>query len=392
MRILIIQGTTSLEYPSGELSVISSEKSQLKKRHTVQVDLIKAKTYSGALLILSVFNILWSWRNYRKVVRSIEEFKPDIIHFHTITPYLSISTLMAAKKNKIPVVQTLHNERWLCVEGGFYRNGKYCDDCVGSYGWKGVLRGCGRGRLPAFLLFLVNFYARFSGQLFGMVGRFVAVSSFVRNKHIQSRFPEDRVVVNNNGIDIDQMRRAEYIKPWTDRSGVAFAGRVSVAKGSDVLKYLISTIHQPFHIIGNGPELLNLRYFCQKNRYENVIFWGKQSREKTLKILSGVICTVVPSQCGETFSMVAAESMALGTPVVASNLGGLSDLVDSGGGIVINPRKFDQFSDAILRYVKHPSIAEEAGQKGQKYVFKYLSIESRGDALVQIYDDLLNHS
>ena len=105
MRILIIQGATSLEYPSGELSVISSEKSQLKKRHTVQVDLIKAKTYSGALLILSVFNILWSWRNYRKVVRSIEEFKPDIIHFHTITPYLSMSTLMAAKKNKIPVVK-----------------------------------------------------------------------------------------------------------------------------------------------------------------------------------------------------------------------------------------------------------------------------------------------
>ena len=55
-------------------------------------------------------------------------------------------------------------------------------------------------------------------------------------------------------------------------------------------------------------------------------FWScqilKLSHLQTLDLLGSVVWATVPSQCGETFSLVVAESMALGTPVVASNTGG----------------------------------------------------------------------
>ena len=101
---------------------------------------------------------------------------------------------------------------------------------------------------------------------------------------------------------------------------MAFAGRVSTAKGASVLRYLMTKTDQPIHIIGNGPELEPLHQYCQQNDFDHVKFWGKLSHHETLDLLGSVVCTIVPSQCGETFSLVAAESMALGTPVVAPML------------------------------------------------------------------------
>ena len=116
-----------------------------------------------------------------------------MIHFHTISPYLSISVLAAAKKYHIPVVQTLHNMRWLCVEGGFFRDGKYCDECVQSFGFRGVIKGCSRGKFASLLLFIVNIFSRYTKFLFMSVDKFVAVSDYVRDHHVISGFPCEKI-------------------------------------------------------------------------------------------------------------------------------------------------------------------------------------------------------
>ena len=253
-----------------------------------------------------------------------------------------------------------------------------------------MIKGCGHGRLSSLLLFFINLVARYHGLLFHWVDRFITVSDFVNLQHLKSGFPEEKMMVNNNGIDIGSLDRAGYAKPWKERSGVAFAGRISVAKGAEVIKQLISEIKLPFHIIGSGPEQGELQQFCLEKGYDNVVFWGGQPREKTLEILGSVVCTVVPSQCGDSFPTVALESMALGTPVVASNLGGLPGLVGKGGGTIVNPNEYEQFGDSVLRYLNNITIAEADGINCQQYVRGNLSMEVRGRALVQIYEGLLS--
>ena len=100
---------------------------------------------------------MWSPYNYKIVKSAIHTHKPDIVHFHTVVPYLSFSVIAASYIMGVPIVQTLHNGRWLCLEGGYFRNNTFCDDCVGTYGWLGVKRGCGHGQLISFFLFLNNF-------------------------------------------------------------------------------------------------------------------------------------------------------------------------------------------------------------------------------------------
>ena len=78
--------------------------------------------------------------------------------------------------------------------------------------------------------------------------------------------------------------------------------------------------------------------------------------------MAKVSCTLIPSQCGESFSLVAAESMALGTPVVASEIGGLGHLVrTSGGGLLVNPNSTEGFLHAIQELIQKPSMANQMG-------------------------------
>ena len=390
MRILVVQGGRNDELPSGEQVVISREVNSLRSDgHFVHLDHgVRLPSGGVARFLCRISGIIWSRANHRHVINLIQTYKPDIIHFHSIVPYLSLSVLYAAHRNEIPIVQTLHNGRWLCIEGGYYRDGHFCDDCVGTRGWRGVVRGCGHGRIPALVLFLVNLYARSSGRIFSWIGRFIAVSGFVYQQHVKSGFPAEKITIRNNGVDTSTIDFQSGTR--VDRKGVAFAGRISEAKGSKVLLHLIKNIKEPLQVVGSGPDLGKLESFCREEGFQHVTFWGNQPHEKVMEILGSTVCTVVPSQCGESFPTVATESMVLGTPVVASDLGGLSQLIaDSGGGIVVAPGALDDFVDTISLLLNSSEKASSMGQLGMRYVREHLASEEKSKELVAIYQEVI---
>ena len=228
MRVLICHGIGPSKSPSGELTIIENESEYLKS----QGHIVKKLIYHDGLG-LNPFKIFWSPKKNKILKDRIKSFRPDIVHFHSIIPYLGLSILSIPRKYNIPTVQTLHNGRWLCIEGGYFRDGGYCAECVGAGGWKGVLNGCAHGYFPSLLLFIVNQIANYHGQLFNWIDRFIAVSNFVQRQHITSGFPKEKIIVNNNGIDLSFLKKSGYSKSWGERRGIAYAGRVSVAKGAD---------------------------------------------------------------------------------------------------------------------------------------------------------------
>ena len=389
MNILFVQGGSSSNLVSGERVIIANDILYLKKTgHNVHYENIKVSKLYFNSVFDHIEGLIWSFTNYRRIQLLIKRHNPDIVHFHTVIPYLSFSAIFATGKMNVPIVQTLHNGRWLCLEGGYFRNNTFCDDCVGSYGWLGVKRGCGHGQLISLLLFLNNFIVRKFGFLFKNVSRFIAVSEFVREQHIKSGFPENRVTVRNNGFNA--LSELDIDDSWLRREGVVYAGRLSIAKGSKVLEYLISNLDCKISIVGNGPELNSLKQFCIDRQFGHVEFFGRLNNEATLDIIKKAVVSVVPSQCGDSYPTVALESLSVGTPIVASNLGGLPDIINAAsGGKLADYNNNDAFLGSVKGLLNDRDRAKQMGGNGMTYIKKNVSANKQGEELIRIYNQVI---
>lgn len=391
ITVLIFHSGSISGYPSGELNVARTEYSILNNvgsnAYLFEYDANSALGWPIIKNIKAVTSNLWSMAAYHFIKTKISEYRPDVVHFHGLFPFLSPSALAAAHETGVAVVQTLHNGRWLCLEGGFYRDGRYCDDCVSVGGWTGVSHGCKHGVAASLLLHAGNLSGLAGGRLFRWVDRFIAVSDFIRDQHIRAGFPPEKIVVKNNGMDVDRLRNV--CRP-DSRVGVAYVGRVSRAKGADVLMALMDAVQEPIHVVGDGPELAELQQYCVNRAYRHVRFWGKQPQAQCFEIMASVCCTVVPSQCGEAFSLAAAESMGLGTPVVGSDVGGLGPLLrTSRGGLAVAARDFPGFVAAVRHLLDDPDKASELGATGMRYVEGNLGLECNAAELMAIYESVL---
>ncbi|NIM20042.1 MAG: glycosyltransferase, partial [Candidatus Latescibacteria bacterium] len=95
------------------------------------------------------FNTAWSRSTYQKLLSLIRTTKPDLVHFHNTFPLISPSAYAACKESGVPVVQTLHNFRFICPEAMLMRDGRPCEECVGKYPWRALRHRCYRGSLLA---------------------------------------------------------------------------------------------------------------------------------------------------------------------------------------------------------------------------------------------------
>jgi hypothetical protein len=86
---------------------------------------------------------VWSHSSYQKLKDFLQVRKPQVVHFHNTFPLISPAGYYACNDLKIPVVQTLDNQRLICPAASFYRDGKLCLDCLGKTPpWPGVLHAC----------------------------------------------------------------------------------------------------------------------------------------------------------------------------------------------------------------------------------------------------------
>jgi glycosyltransferase involved in cell wall biosynthesis len=106
--------------------------------------------------------------------------------------------------------------------------------------------------------------------------------------------------------------------------------------------------------------------------------------------MSKARCVVVPSLFPETFGLAAAEAMSYGTPVVASKIGALTEIVEeSEGGILVDPKDTQGFLSAVRYICTSKTNSNDMGIKGREYVKEHFSQNHSTDRLVDIYKNLV---
>src|SRR5580704_5361969 len=382
MKILSVHN--SYQNPGGEDQVFAQE-TDLLRSHGHQVLLYRASNdqVNGKNRLVLLGDTIWNKQIHAELRALMHRETPDIVHVHNTFPLISPAVYYAANEEGIPVVQTLHNYRMLCPAATFFRDGHVCEECLGkSIPWPGVLHACYRGsRLTtaaaAAMLATHNYKQTWSKT----VSAYIALTGFARDKFIEGGLPAGKIFVKPNYLQSDP-------GPGEGQGNYAlFVGRLTPEKGIDTLLEAWRQVGRelPLQIAGDGPLAAEVE---RASRETEGVSWLKWlPRAEILQRMKDASVLILPSTWYEGFPLILAEAFAVGLPVIASNLGSMSSVVDHGRtGLHFRAGSSGDLVDQVRWLRAHPAEAAfMRTQARQEYELKYA-----GDAnyarLIDIYE------
>jgi len=321
------------QQPGGEDQVFKDEVELLRSRgHAVSTFTVHNDEVAQLGKLSLARKTLWNQDTYDRVAHVVQREKPAIVHFHNTFPLVSPAAYYAARDHGAAVVQTLHNYRLLCPAATFFRDGHVCEDCLGkSIPWPGVVHKCYRdNRAASAMTAAMLTYHRMKRTWRDVVNVYIALTDFAKSKFVQGGLPADKLVVKPNFVDPapPEVYRGDG---RTGRRYVVFVGRLSPEKGiSTLLKGWNSGLTRsvPLKILGDGP--LRGEVTEAAAALSNVEYLGRRGMPEVFEIVGNAEALIFPSLWYEGLPRTIIESFACGTPVIASNLGSMSELVQPG--------------------------------------------------------------
>ncbi len=382
MRILFAHNF--YQQRGGEESVLENEMSLLERHgHDVRLVSVNNDVIAGTASKLRVAaKLAYDRRSELRLGDEISAFRPDLLHVHNFFPQLTPSVYWAAARHGVPVVQTLHNFRTICAGAFLFRDGRICETCVKGSPYLGAVHACYRGsRIGSLALSHMISRHRRSGTWHKMVDRFIAPSSFVREKFVEAGFPAERIVVKPHFIT-DDGAPCEG-----SRRGALFVGRLSAEKGVRMLVDQWRGIDYPLRIAGSGPLADELR----SSASSQVELLGHLTGEAIRNEMQRARFLVVPSQWHEVFGMVVVEAFAAGLPVLAARTGALPDLVDDGRtGLLFDAESPADLRQKALLAIERPDLLEDMGRAARRVFVERFSADAAYPKLMAVYADAID--
>jgi glycosyltransferase involved in cell wall biosynthesis len=269
-------------------------------------------------------------------------------------PYVSTKGLMEALKGLEPDLVDFHY-RWAPDYNKLAREwpGKKVFTFHNTFG-----EGVGLTRLPS----LVN-----DQMLKRHLKRFpkvICVSEFVK-KDLDSRgFDPSRTVAIPNGIEIP------CTAPVKEEDFILFMGRLVNTKGLEFLIQAMRLIDCKLVICGGGPLQEKLQRQIKKNGLQGKIeMTGRVCEERKCELLSSCKLFVMPS-IFESYGIAVAEAMSYGKAIVATNIGGLPEVVGD-GGLLCRPKDSEDLAKLIRELLMNKELREEKSAKALKIASSY---------------------
>lgn len=346
-------------------------------------------------------SLVYSPEARRKFDALLREFRPDIIHLNLVHRQITFSILDAPwlREHPVPVVYTAHDFVPVCPNCTFLDGeGKVCEACLDGRFRHCVERRCVKGSAAKSLLAAAE--ARFlrAHGSYRKVDRYIAPSEFMSSKLVGGGFPEDRVLVMRNFLPAS--RAAALAREDGGRSPyLLYFGRLSPEKGIGVLLEAFSRVAGGLpaglrlKVAGTGPLEGELRGEADRLGIGGRIdFVGFQSGEALDRLVREAAWSVVPSLWYENMPYSIVESLAAGTPVMGSALGGIPELVREGRtGLLFEPGDSRSLAEALLRAA---GIADEGyralAEAGRELVRGECSQDRYMNGLVGLYADLID--
>lgn len=334
----------------------------------VRAVLLKLQIGSGLMLLLRI------------LARVLKELQPDVFHVQYMAP--GFIPVLAGKFCRVRTIfATVHQPKW-------------------PYGLKEKM--------------LLRSAARLC-SVFTCNSRAVEESWFGSSKVLD---PDNRDFRRKhftiyNGVDVERIhelarqgfhegsrkgRAGERISSGQQaRKVIGVVGRLRWEKGQAVLidavqEVVREGIDAVLLVVGDGPDRQDLHQRAQNRGLSDHIVWlGHRAPEEVFQLYGVMDAVAVPSLF-EGFGLTAAEAMAAGKPVVASDVGGLTELVENGAtGILVPPGDSHALALAIIDLLTDHSKRYAMGRAAYERVTENFSMDHYSQSILSVYHNFLSY-
>jgi glycosyltransferase involved in cell wall biosynthesis len=357
MKVVVAHNRYSSAQPSGENTIVDAEIAQLRAAGVEVIPFLRSSDEIAALstgqrllLPISPIRAPAAQGALREVIRTE---RPDVLHLHNPYPLISPWIVRTAHAHGLPVVQTVHNYRQVCVNGLYFRDGHLCHDCRGrAFPLPAVVHSCYRGsRAQSAVMATALTVHRGTWR---SVERYIALTDAIAAHLRDYGISDERIVVKPNAI-------ADPGPPAPLGDGFLFASRLSAEKGLDLLldawsRHPVGTLGT-LRIASDGP--LRATAEAAADTRSDVAFLGPQNAEGVRAAMRDSAVILAPSTWHDVLPTVILEALAAGRPVLGTDLGGIPYLVGTAGWTV--PATVDALAAGLTRAAAEaPQIAPHA--------------------------------
>jgi GT2 family glycosyltransferase/glycosyltransferase involved in cell wall biosynthesis len=376
----------------------------------------------------------------------LDGYQPEVVHIHHLT-HLSTDLLLELEERRLPTFVTLH-DYWLWCQRGQLLDWKLqrcegpstpkCARCLGPAAGSGapahrvaqMLRRVQTGLPRSIAVSMRAVMARWGAELASPgraeraveerathvrhalrgVTRFLAPSETIRRKWMAQGMEGERIVHHPLGIDARPF--AQIKRTQSSRLRMGFVGTLMVSKAPHVLLQAFQALpansaevtlfgaYSAYH--GDDSYLSVLEPLL---KLPGVKHEGPRSNEEVIHALGSLDLLVVPSIWEENSPVVVREAFLAGIPVVASALGGLTELVThEQNGLLFTPGDDRELSRLLLRFVQEPGLIdrlrrgipwvlriEEDAQRTRRLFEAHRSVPTPGRSRMHVAAVVLNH-
>ena len=390
MRILRI---TSLGYESGgaENSMVLLTPVLKRMGHNVKIlssdagkDVPHFSDYEFPALesqpfLLRIFYRAWYPHSYRALKKVLRTYKPDIVQLHTM---YSVSPSVLFLLKNYPTIVTVHGAEeyvshlltWSYPRHFFKKSAELFDAQHLNI----------RGRIHA--LYNTCVVRPIYRYAFKYVDAFLVMSRYMQEK------------LHEEGIESVCIPNATQLFPYTPidgtRRNVLYVGRLEKIKG---VQYLLQAMPRVLEveplvtltIAGEGEYREVLEDLVRELGLEkNVTFVGHKMRDELRELYEYATVVAVPSIWPEPFGKVGIEAMSVGRPVIASDVGGISEwLKDKETGFLVPPKSSEAIAEKILTLFGDPDLLSQFSEQSAHHATQF-SIEAYASRVVELYEQL----
>ncbi|WP_411895319.1 glycosyltransferase [Winogradskyella sp. A2] len=232
-------------------------------------------------------------------------------------------------------------------------------------------------------------------NLFKYSDLIITSSKYLVNNLKLLKAPEDKVVVNPVGVDINKFQLKN--RTLGKQLNLVTVGRLIKLKGQhlgiEAVKSLVDKGHQiHYTIIGSGEERNNLQeLISQFGVEEHVTIKQTKSQIEVIDVLNDshlFLMTSITDKTGraEGQGLVTAEAQSTGIPVIGFNSGGIPETIKNGiTGFIIEEKNVKELVDTIQKFFKNPELIDKMGRAGRKYVEKEFNSKIQSKKIIDLY-------